>query len=128
MLAPRYQGLLHGLFSSDGTTGNCPVYGIWSQGTPATCPTAPKGHLAQLGLSIYHRHVLALDNFKHQNEVGRQTGARKARLDHQLHAAHIAVVGIQEARIPNHVPNLDTTAVNTSIYSHPVFKALGPCV
>ena len=43
-------------------------------------------------------NVLALDHFQHQNEIGRQTGARTARLDTQLHAKGIAVIGIQEAR------------------------------
>lgn len=33
-----------------------------------------------------------------KNEIGRQSGARTARIDAQLHAKSVAVVGIQEAR------------------------------
>ena len=43
-------------------------------------------------------NVLALDKIDGQNEVGRRTGARTVRLDHQLNAAQFHLVGLQETR------------------------------
>ena len=43
-------------------------------------------------------NVLALDRTDSQTEVGRRTGARTTRLDHQLHAADIHLAGLQETR------------------------------
>ena len=51
-----------------------------------------------LEFQVATANVLALDSFDHQTEVGRQAGVRTQRLDHQMHAARIAVLGIQEAR------------------------------
>ena len=43
-------------------------------------------------------NVLALDKAESQTEVGRRTGARTLRLDHQLHAAQYHLAGLQETR------------------------------
>ena len=43
-------------------------------------------------------NVLALDRTDSLREVGRRTGARTTRLDHQLHAAGIHIAGLQETR------------------------------
>ena len=43
-------------------------------------------------------NVLALDRTDSQTEIGRRTGARTTRLDHQLHAAGIHIAGLQETR------------------------------
>ena len=43
-------------------------------------------------------NVLALDRTDSQKDVGRRTGARTTRLDHQLHAADIHIAGLQETR------------------------------
>ena len=43
-------------------------------------------------------NVLALDKIDGQTEVGRRTGARTLRLDHQLHAGQFHIVGLQETR------------------------------
>ena len=43
-------------------------------------------------------NVLALDNLESQTEIGRRTGTRTLRLDHQLHAAKFHIVGLQETR------------------------------
>jgi exonuclease III len=43
-------------------------------------------------------NVLALDKIDSQTEVGRRTGSRTLRLDHQLHAAKFHMVGLQETR------------------------------
>ena len=43
-------------------------------------------------------NVLALDKIESQTEVGRRTGHRTLRLDHQLHAAKFHLVGLQETR------------------------------
>ena len=51
-----------------------------------------------LAFSCVTANVLALDHFEHQNEIGRKTGARTLRIDHQFHAKGIAIAGIQEAR------------------------------
>ena len=43
-------------------------------------------------------NVLALDRTDSQTEIGRRTGARTTRLDHQLHTAGIHIAGLQETR------------------------------
>ena len=66
----------------------------------AALPQKPQADLccANLAFACATTNVLALDHFEHQNEVGRHTGARTARLDIQMHRLGVAVVGIQEAR------------------------------
>lgn len=65
---------------------------------PPTKPSSPDTCWISFAFHSVTANVLALDHFEHQNAIGRQTGNRTARLDHQLHAAGIAVAGIQEAR------------------------------
>ena len=64
---------------------------------PHSCVSQDAAWLT-LAFSCVTTNVLALDHFEHQNEIGRQTGTRTARIDHQLHARQVAIVGIQEAR------------------------------
>ena len=70
-------------------------------------------------------NVLALDHFEHQNEVGRHTGARTARLDQQLHQRKIAVVGIQEARTKQGRYNSEHFAIFSSGFQGPRPVCLG---
>ena len=70
-------------------------------------------------------NVLALDHFEHQNEVGRQTGARTARLDQQLHQRKVAVVGVQEARTKQGRYNSEHFAIFASGFQGPRPVCLG---
>ena len=63
-------------------------------------PAKPRNdfHWITIAFACVSTNVLALDHFEHQNEVGRHSGVRTARLDTQMHRLGIASVGIQEAR------------------------------
>lgn len=65
---------------------------------PPRCRHSQEEEWITLAFSCVTANVLALDHFEHQNEIGRQTGTRTARIDHQLHMHQTAIIGIQEAR------------------------------
>ena len=53
---------------------------------------------ARLDCRFTSINVLALDNVDSNTAVGRRTGVRTLRLDHQLHAARFHLAGLQETR------------------------------
>jgi exonuclease III/ribonuclease HI len=64
---------------------------------PACAPPQLGSHLI-FQCKVATNNVLALDRTDGQQEIGRRTGARTLRLDHQLHAARFHIVGLQETR------------------------------
>ena len=57
-----------------------------------------KAETFDLQLTLVCANVLALDGVNSVTEVGRRTGHRTARLDHQWHAQAVNFIGVQEAR------------------------------
>ena len=68
--------------------------------TPQLCPVAFQCKMATI-------NVLALDRTDSSAEIGRRKGARTSRLDHQLNAAGLHIVGLQETRTSEGVYRTD---------------------
>ena len=79
---------------------------VWQFSPSMRKVLAPASELPQLDshsvfqCKVATINVLALDRTDGHQEIGRRTGARTLRLDHQLHAAQFHMVGLQETRTP----------------------------